>query len=227
MLFVLEQRYLLKQSHIKLRLDFLLWKPSKIVTVRSEPFHLWVLEYSDRHHHSLGFSCLWQPGLVYIQSVFICLFSLINIPPGKLTRRFGVWGRRDGGFPSVWPVVASAALAVDSFSGCVGWTSCHHHSVCVLAAKWGFQSSRTPSGPIAWQTLNFLSDAQIMAGCLSCPCALTLTSGHHDQLQRTTRVCNFYPELWGFPSWELKAPMQNEGLELFQSFDAWRQVVCY
>ena len=40
MLFVLEQCYLLKQSHIKLRLDFLLWKPSKIVMVRSEPFHL-------------------------------------------------------------------------------------------------------------------------------------------------------------------------------------------
>lgn len=58
MLFVLEQCYLLKQSHIKLRLDFLLWKPSKIVMVRSEPFHLSPIEYSDRHHHSFGFSCL-------------------------------------------------------------------------------------------------------------------------------------------------------------------------
>lgn len=117
--------------------------------------------------------------------------------------RFGVWGERDGGFPSVWPVVASATLAADS-SGCVGWTSCHHHSLCVLAAKWGFHSSRTPFGPIAWQTLNFLTDAQIMAGSLSCPCALTLTSGHHDQLQEpvvfaaSTLNCGASP----FGSWK-------------------------
>ena len=55
MLFVLEQCWLLKQSHIKLRLEFLSWKPSKIVMVQSKAFRLSSIECSDHHHCSSGF----------------------------------------------------------------------------------------------------------------------------------------------------------------------------
>lgn len=77
MLFVLEQCWLRRQSCIKLRLEFLSWKPSETVMVQSKPFHLSSIECGDHRHCSFGFPYLRQSGLVYARSVVTCLFSLI------------------------------------------------------------------------------------------------------------------------------------------------------
>ena len=66
--------------------------------------------------------------------------------------------------------------------------------------------------PVAWQNLDFLSDAQIAAWRPSSPCAPTPTSVPHDQPQRTTCVSNLYPEFWGFPlfrSWKHQCIMRG------------------